>query len=128
MGGWEWHTGRITTTSRGDALKRLDIKPLSVNECWQGKRFKTKKYKQYEKDCLLILPYLEVPEGELIVKYTFGFSSILSDWDNPIKPFQDILQKKYNFDDKYIVKAIVEKVKVKKGKEFIEFSILPVDS
>ena len=109
-------------------MKRLDIKPLSVNECWQGKRFKTKKYKQYEKDCLLILPYLEVPEGELIVKYTFGFSSILSDWDNPIKPFQDILQKKYNFDDKYIVKAIVEKVKVKKGKEFIEFSILPVDS
>ena len=25
----------------------LEIKPLSVNECWQGKRFKTKAYLKY---------------------------------------------------------------------------------
>ena len=27
---------------------RLDIKPLSVNEAWQGRRVKTKKYRDFE--------------------------------------------------------------------------------
>ena len=31
---------------------RIEIKPLSVNECWQGKRFKTKAYTAYEKELL----------------------------------------------------------------------------
>ena len=36
----------------------LKIKPLSVNQVWQGKRFKTKTYKDYEKNVLAILPNL----------------------------------------------------------------------
>jgi hypothetical protein len=40
---------------------RIDIKPLSVNESWQGKRFKTDKYKLYERACLFMLPKLNVP-------------------------------------------------------------------
>ena len=28
---------------------RVFIKPLSVNEAWRGRKFKTPKYKQYEK-------------------------------------------------------------------------------
>ena len=104
-------------------MKRINVKPLSVNQVWQGKRFKTKKYKDYEKTVLSILPNLKIPEGNLKLVLTFGFSSKLSDWDNPIKPLQDILQKKYNFNDSRVFKAEVEKVIVKKGKEFIEFSI-----
>jgi len=104
-------------------VKRINVKPLSVNQVWQGKRFKTKKYKDYEKTVLSILPNLKIPEGNLKLVLTFGFSSKLSDWDNPIKPLQDILQKKYNFNDSRVFKAEVEKVIVKKGKEFIEFSI-----
>ena len=34
----------------------LNVKPLSVNQCWQGRRYKTKAYKQYEKALLQILP------------------------------------------------------------------------
>lgn len=101
----------------------LNIKPLSVNQVWQGKRFKTKKYKEYEKTVLSILPKLKIPDGNLKIIITFGFSSKLSDWDNPIKPFQDILQKKYKFNDSRIYKAEIEKVIVKKGNEFIEFKI-----
>ena len=78
----------------------IKIKPLSVNQCWAGKRFKTPKYKAYEKELLLILPKnYKVPLGMLEISFTWGFSSKLSDYDNPIKAFQDILQKKYNFND-----------------------------
>lgn len=102
---------------------RINIKPLSVNQVWQGRRFKTKKYKDYEKEVLLLLPNLKVPKGKLELNITFGFSSVGSDWDNPIKPFQDILQKKYHFNDSKVYKATIVKEMVKKGSEFIEFSI-----
>lgn len=102
----------------------INIKPLSVNQCWQGRRFKTPTYKKYEKELLLLLPKLTIPEGKLEIIITFGFSSKASDWDNPIKPFQDILQKRYKFNDSRVYKATVKKEIVKKGKEFIEFTII----
>ncbi len=105
---------------------RVNIKPLSVNQCWQGKRFKTAKYKAYEKQLLLMLPPIFAVEPPYEVKYTFGFSSANCDIDNPVKPLQDILQKKYGINDRYINKMTVEKIKVKKGKEFIEFEITNV--
>ena len=104
-------------------MNRLDIKPLSVNQAWQGKRFKTKAYKKYESDLLMILPAYEVLEGALCIYLEFGFSNSASDWDNPIKPFQDVLQKKYGFNDSRIVEAHVKKVKVKKGQEYIEWGL-----
>jgi len=103
---------------------RLNIKPLSVNDAWKGRRFKTDKYKDYERSILLLLKPMEIPEGKLELYLKWGFSSAGSDWDNPIKPFQDCLQKKYAFNDNRVVRAITEKVKVKKGEEFIEFKIL----
>ncbi|MBS9774732.1 MAG: hypothetical protein KGV59_06210 [Tenacibaculum sp.] len=102
---------------------KLQIKPLSVNQVWQGKRYKTNAYKQYEKLVLFLLPKLKVPAGKLEIRFVFGLSSKNADWDNPIKPIQDILQKKYGFNDRMIYKAIVEKVDVKKGDEFIKFEI-----
>lgn len=107
---------------------KIDIKPLSVNQAWQGRRFKTKLYKRYEKDVMFLLPSkMDIPVGELKVTYKFGFSNSLSDIDNGIKSFQDILQKYYGFDDRQIFKMIVEKEIVKKGEEFIEFKIESYD-
>ena len=104
---------------------KINIKPLSVNACWQGKRFKTERYKAFELETLLLLPKkYKVPLGMLEIRLRWGFSSKLSDFDNPIKPFTDILQKKYDFNDRRIFRAIIEKVIVKKGEEFIEFEIL----
>jgi hypothetical protein len=102
---------------------KIKIKPLSVNQCFQGRRFKTPKYKTYENILLSKLEPLELPLPPFEIYFKFGFSSKLSDWDNPIKPFQDILQKKYKFNDRDVFKAVIEKEIVKKGNEFIEFSI-----
>lgn len=101
----------------------MNTKPLSVNEAWQGKRFKTPKYKSYEAQLLLELPLIIMPKPPLKIYYEFGFSNSASDWDNPIKPLQDILQKKYDFDDNQITRAIVTKKKVKKGEEYFIVNI-----
>ena len=100
---------------------RVNIKPLSVNDAWQGRRFKSDKYKVYEFALLLILRPLTLPDAPYEAFYTFGLSSIQSDFDNPVKPLQDILSKKYKFNDKLIMKATIEKIKVDKGHEFIDF-------
>ena len=104
-------------------MSKINIKPMSVNKAWQGKRFKTKTYKQYEKDCMLLLPKITVPDGKLKVNLVFGFSSKLADADNPVKCFIDILQKKYKFNDNKIYEYSIKKVDVKKGEEFIEFTL-----
>jgi len=103
-------------------LRRVDVKPLSVNQCWQGKRFKTPAYKAYEKECLLQLRPLYIPPASrLVVRLRVWFSNAASDIDNPVKPILDILQKKYGFNDKLIYQLILNKQIVKKGDEFIEF-------
>ena len=104
------------------------IKPLSVNECWKGRRFKSDKYKEYEKLLLYTLPRGKVPKGKLSIYYEFGFSNLGADIDNPIKPLQDILQKKYKFNDSCVFECNVRKVKVKKGDEYFKVFINSVDS
>lgn len=106
---------------------RVVIKPMSVNLAYQGRRFRTPAYDIYEKALMLMLPKIEVPEGKLKVIYTFGFSNPASDVDNPVKPFTDILQKKYGFNDKLVYEFIVRKQIVKKGSEFVEFEIYPFE-
>jgi len=102
----------------------IKIKPLSVNQAWMGKRFKTPAYKRYEKEVLGLLKIIEIPEGYLEIRVVFGFSNKGSDFDNPIKPFVDCLQKKYDFNDNRIKRAIIDVEHVKKGEEFIEFEII----
>lgn len=102
---------------------RIKIKPLSVNDAWQGRRFKTDKYKNYESVLLRMLPTIQLPQPPYLIYLKFGFSSSASDWDNCIKTTQDVLSKKYNFNDKHIRKGIVETEIVKKGCEYFEFKI-----
>lgn len=97
---------------------KKNIKPLSVNDCWQGKRFKSKAYKIYETELLYTLPILQLPNPPYSIYFEFGLSNVLADWDNPVKPLQDILQKKYGFNDKDIIEARVFKKKVAKGLEY----------
>ena len=105
-------------------MHKVDIKPLSVNQAWQGKRFKTPSYKRYESNVSFLLPAsLEVPDGYLSIKYTFGMSNKQSDIDNPVKLFTDILQKKYGFNDSRVYELNVRKVIVPKGEEYVEFEI-----
>ena len=104
-------------------MPKINIKPLSVNQAWQGRRFKTKAYDKYISDMLMLLPKLKVSTEKLELEITFGLSSRAADIDNPLKCFIDCLQKRYGFDDKMIYRLIVNKDITKKGKEYIEFII-----
>jgi len=104
-------------------MNTIKIKPLSVNQAWCGKRFKTPAYKAYETELLWLLPKLTVPKGQLFFYIEVGFSNKASDIDNILKPFQDVLQKRYGFDDKDIYELQVVKDIVPRGKEYIKFDI-----
>ena len=100
---------------------KILIKPLSINACFQGKRFKTKDYKDYEQELWYLLPNQNVPQGKLELDIKVGLSSKNADVDNIAKPFIDILQKKYTFNDKMIYRLIIEKENVEKKEEYISF-------
>ena len=103
---------------------RINIKPISVNECFQGRRYKTDKYKGFEKHLLLLLPNMNIRKKEkLKVDFVFGFATKSSDLDNPVKPCLDVLQKKYGINDNDIFELTVKKEVVGKGNEFIELKI-----
>lgn len=104
-------------------MRKINIKPLSVNECWQGQRFKTKEYKQYEKDLLLMLPNIKLKISRVKIDIVFGFSNSLCDIDNPLKPFLDVLQKRYSINDRDIYELNVKKEVLSKGNEFIKYQI-----
>jgi Holliday junction resolvase RusA-like endonuclease len=104
-------------------ITTIFVRPMSQNEAWKGRRFKSKKYRGYEKAVLLMLPKLVVPKGRLRVEFEFGFSNDASDIDNPVKSILDILQKKYGFNDKKIYLLLVKKVIVQKGEDYFSFRI-----
>lgn len=108
-------------------MPTINIKPLSVNSAWQGRRYKTPSYSAYEKELLFRLPPLKIPSGKLFVTYHIGYSNKMSDLGNMEKPFTDILCKKYGFDDRDIYKFVMTKQIVKKGSEFISFEIRQFD-
>jgi Holliday junction resolvase RusA-like endonuclease len=107
-------------------MVKLNIKPLSVNEAWQGRRFKTDKYKRYESDMMLLLPNIKIVEPPYRLNIVVGFSNKASDLDNIAKPFLDLLQKKYGINDKHIEILHIEKQIVTKNNEFISFEIVKV--
>lgn len=110
-------------------MYKIRIKPLSVNSAFQGKRFKTPKYKAFEKEMLITLPNLKQDfTGQLKVTIQYGFSSKLSDIDNPCKLVLDCLVKKYGFDDRQIYELVQTKEIVKKGFEYIDFEITKLNS
>lgn len=94
-----------------------------MNQAWQGRRFKTPAYKKYEAVVLdLLPPEIYIPEGQVSLYVEFGLSNRQQDIDNGLKPFVDILQKKYEFNDNRIYGLCVHKVIVPKGSEYIKFA------
>ena len=93
---------------------KANIKPLSMNRAYQGRKFKTVEYKEYEAHLLETLPNRKIPndkflEVEILLNLTKTSYSRF-DVDNAVKPILDILQKRYNFNDSKILKLKVEKV------------------
>lgn len=104
---------------------KINIKPLSVNEAFQGRRFRTDLYNDFIRKMNSLLPKdLIIPnEKNIKIAIQFGFSSRASDIDNCCKSFLDCLVKKYKVDDRNIYEMHVFKDIVKKGDEYIRFKI-----
>ena len=111
-------------------MVEIRIKPLSVNAAFFGKHIKTSECRAFEEELWYKLPS-EPPfkikkKGKLKVEYIFGIPK-RQDMFNCEKIFTDVLQKKYDFDDRNIYAATVTKVDAKKGEEFVMFTILPYE-
>ena len=112
------------------SLIRLKVKPLSVNEAYavfRGRKLKSKKYRQYETAVTAHLIKQKVKialpkKGQLYLHLKIGVSRGF-DIDNAVKPFIDILQPYFNFNDNRISYLQVEKDVIKKGEEYIEFQL-----
>jgi len=109
----------------GDAplVLAYQIKPLSVNEAWKGERHKTDDYRAYEKHVMVSSPPLLPPPPPYRIIIEFGFSNQASDWDNPVKPTQDAVCKKYNINDKDIMEGHVYKRIVPVGEEYFTVTL-----
>lgn len=105
-------------------MTKINVKPITQNQAWKGRRFKSDLYKVFEQEVFYSLPKIIVPVGKLKAVYRFGLSNKQADLDNCIKQFQDVLSKKYGFNDCLIYRLEVEKIDCKKGEEFIEFELV----
>jgi Holliday junction resolvase RusA-like endonuclease len=106
----------------------IPIKALSINACFQGRRFKTKECKQYDRDLQLLLPKMKIEAEFYAIRYKFYINTFKgSDLDNLIKVLQDNLAAKGIIrDDRYITQIWAEKIESKQNK--IEIEIYDAES
>lgn len=105
-------------------MPRVDIKPISANQCWQGKRFKTPEYKNWREIVgYTMKSHKKFPAGKYEVNLrVFTRHCATSDVDNFIKPALDsLVEAKIIPDDKYIQKVICEKFK--SDTDYFEYEI-----
>lgn len=95
-------------------LMELYVKPLSVNEVWQGRRYKTTKYKQYERDVLNLIKArciasstreeFQMVRGQVSIILSFYVKNWkMCDVDNFVKPLLDIIVKAGLIEDDRLV-------------------------
>ena len=102
----------------------IQLKALSVNNAWRGRRFKTDDYKQYEADCFKLIKGEKV-EGWVEIKYRFYLKNFgNTDVSNLVKLLEDIIVKcELIDDDRKVVEFSAKKIKSKEDK--IEIELLP---
>lgn len=92
-------------------LINIEVKPLSINRAWRGRRFKTPEYTQFEKDCSWYLRNKKMIKGEVEIDYKFLLKNYkMTDVDNCIKTVTDqIVKAGIIEDDRKIVKLMAQK-------------------
>ena len=90
----------------------IAIKPLSVNQAFQGRKFHTPKGKAFREQCLYLLPKKEMMKGLIKMEIVVGIEKawLRSDVDNYLKPLIDSIVKKGLIeDDRFIVELNIKK-------------------
>lgn len=105
----------------------IPIKPISINQAFKGRRYKTDKCKKFEWDLWQLLKNKPMLKGTVEIEYHFYLKNHkLADYDNMIKVLQDILVKKgYIEDDRKIYHA--EQYKIPSKDDGINIIIRPYD-
>ena len=108
----------------------LNLKPLSVNAAFQGRRFKTKECRQYDKTLdIALMPFKRdiVRSDWYAVQYSFFLRNFsMTDGDNMVKVLQDALVRNgFLSDDRRIKRFIVEKFKAET--DSIRVEIVPCE-
>lgn len=90
----------------------IELKPVSINKAFQGKRYKTVECKDFEKDFMILAPKQKMIKGIVEIEYKFYLKRhALTDYDNCIKVVQDLIVKcEYIEDDRKIYKATIYKI------------------
>ena len=91
----------------------LELAPLSVNKCFQGRRFMTKEYKQWTETGLWLLKGHKKHKGLVGIEIIAEMKNYkMADIDNILKPFLDLLVKAEVIeDDRKIEELSVRKEK-----------------
>jgi Holliday junction resolvase RusA-like endonuclease len=103
------------------------LAPLSENRAKTvrgGRIYASKDKKIFQKSAYVLLLQIKNVKTypKMILYLRWGFKNCDgSDWDNPIKMFQDVLAKRFKFNDKQVHLALIHKVQT--DKPFIEFKI-----
>lgn|SRR3990167_6066055 len=104
----------------------LQVKPLSINDAFKGRRFKSREYEAYEKEVYYLLPNGFV-EGEVIVRFDFYLKNYARvDVDNLCKLLLDIITKKGLIeDDRKVVELVARKHRAEEPRVEIEIESYP---
>lgn len=92
---------------------KLNIKPISVNAAFQGRRFKTVECMRYEDELWYALPQKAMVMGEVEIWFEIYLVNYArTDISNLIKVTEDILVKKgYIEDDRKVKVMHISKIK-----------------
>lgn len=90
---------------------KIELKPLSINAAFCGRRFKTDAHKAYEQILLLLLRGCKKHTGWYEIRFDFYLRSYKrSDLSNLIKVTEDVLVKAGAVeDDRFCKSMVIEK-------------------
>lgn len=101
----------------------INLKPLSTNDAWRGRKFSTQAKKLYEAQLRERLEWCTF-SGKPPYRIHFKFYiSSMQDYDNCIKVSQDTLCEFFDINDRDIHYAIIEKIPTKRWEEHFEVEI-----
>jgi len=107
----------MTATIKNSRIihQEVEVKPLSVNALFRGRRFKTNNYKEYEKELLYLLPKEKKITGNIAITLEFYLKNYSrTDVDNLAKGILDILKKaEYIEDDRKVTELHLYKYQSK---------------
>ena len=107
---------------------RLQIKPLSTNRIYVGRKVKSSQARQFERDIALLLAAYaketELPDGDLAIHFRFG-TTRQKDLSNNVKLLEDQIAKHYGIDDRRFAGHTAVRIPVPRGEEFVIFQIVP---